>query len=235
MVGFSASTPSSLHRCHSVVAGKEVSGLAGVEGAGGWGWLVTWWESVVAPNSLRVRVAVCTSPPPSPAPANNADDYGYTAIHAAASYGRVEVLRYLLSKGGSVKVTDMDGDTPLHACESPECARILLDAHADVNATNNAGRTPLYVPTTSCLLPTGFLPTAPPHPSTWQHPCVHARLWCSKSSPWWAPTMGERLPPVTAVRLRACVRDRHPHALTHVARLAAASWVTWVAGWAGAL
>lgn len=40
---------------------------------------------------------------------NTKDDYGYTAMHAAVSYGQADVLRYLLSVGGDVNVKDQDG------------------------------------------------------------------------------------------------------------------------------
>lgn len=43
-------------------------------------------------------------------PVNVKDDAGYTAMHAAVSYGHVDVLRYLLSVGGDVNVADEDGE-----------------------------------------------------------------------------------------------------------------------------
>lgn len=56
-----------------------------------------------------------------------------------------EVLQWLLEHGGDVTVRDHDGDTPLHACENPECAALLLENKADVEATNAEGQTPLDV------------------------------------------------------------------------------------------
>jgi len=55
----------------------------------------------------------------------------------------VEVLQWLLEHGGDVTVCDHDGDTPLHACEDPECAALLLENKADLEATNAEGQTPL--------------------------------------------------------------------------------------------
>mmetsp|Transcript_32154 Transcript_32154/g.54221 ORF Transcript_32154/g.54221 Transcript_32154/m.54221 type:complete len:84 (-) Transcript_32154:384-635(-) len=52
-------------------------------------------------------------------PVNAQDEYGYSAIHAAASYGHMEVINYLLSVGADVNLRDEDGDTPLLVCESP--------------------------------------------------------------------------------------------------------------------
>jgi uncharacterized protein len=38
---------------------------------------------------------------------------GYTAMHAAAENGHLEVLRFLLSRGGAVSPRTDDGKTPL--------------------------------------------------------------------------------------------------------------------------
>ena len=53
------------------------------------------------------------------------------------------MLQWLLEHGGDVAVRDHDGDTPLHACENPECAALLLEKKADLEATNAEGQTPL--------------------------------------------------------------------------------------------
>mmetsp|Transcript_10565 Transcript_10565/g.17274 ORF Transcript_10565/g.17274 Transcript_10565/m.17274 type:complete len:214 (+) Transcript_10565:67-708(+) len=43
------------------------------------------------------------------------DENGYTPIHAAASWGRVELLRALLQRDpAGANIKDQDGDTPLH-------------------------------------------------------------------------------------------------------------------------
>jgi hypothetical protein len=96
------------------------------------------------PPDVRACLCSCVSDATPPA-VNSADDYGYTAMHAASSYGHLDVLNYLLSVGGDVNLGDMDGDTPLHACESVECAARLLEAHANIDAPNHSGRTPLYI------------------------------------------------------------------------------------------
>ena len=82
---------------------------------------------------------------PDVATVNDQDTYGYSALHAAASYGHADVLAYLISKGGDVNIRDIDGDTPLHACDSAECAALLLAAGGDVNALNTESRSPLYL------------------------------------------------------------------------------------------
>jgi hypothetical protein len=63
--------------------------------------------------------------------------HGYSALHAAASYGNKEVLQWLLTNGGSHALRDEDGDTPLHSCEDEACARLLVDAGADITAVNS--------------------------------------------------------------------------------------------------
>ncbi|CDO52659.1 hypothetical protein DV451_004438 [Geotrichum candidum] len=75
---------------------------------------------------------------------NDKDNNGYTPIHAAASYGHIELLKYLISKGGNINVTDEDGDTPLHSVEDADVARILVEEFkADWKLKNSEGQTPL--------------------------------------------------------------------------------------------
>lgn len=72
--------------------------------------------------------------------ANSADPNGFTPIHAAASYGNIELLHYLLTNGGDVNVQDSDGDTPLHHTESIEVARLLVkEFGANYRIKNNEG------------------------------------------------------------------------------------------------
>ncbi|ODQ82483.1 hypothetical protein BABINDRAFT_159063 [Babjeviella inositovora NRRL Y-12698] len=59
--------------------------------------------------------------------ANSKDPNGYTPIHAAASYGHIDLLRYLLSQGGDINIQDAEGDTPLHHVEDVDTARILVE------------------------------------------------------------------------------------------------------------
>ncbi len=63
--------------------------------------------------------------------------------HAAASYGHTELLEALLGAGADVNIRDIDGDAPLHFCEVPEAAELLLLAGAELNAINDAGETVL--------------------------------------------------------------------------------------------
>lgn len=77
------------------------------------------------------------------------DHNTYTPIHAAASYGHVSLLRFLLSHPkcppGAADVTDEDGDTPLFVVEDIETAKVLIEEFgADPKRTNAEGRTAAY-------------------------------------------------------------------------------------------
>ncbi|KAI8051592.1 ankyrin repeat-containing domain protein [Syncephalis plumigaleata] len=73
--------------------------------------------------------------------ANVADDNGYTALHAAASYNHLSTIELLLKHGANVNCTDDDGDTPLFTCETVECAEALLANGADAAIRNTEGKT----------------------------------------------------------------------------------------------
>ena len=76
---------------------------------------------------------------------NSQDETGYSAIHAATSYAHTELLKFLLSNGANVMLCDADGDTPLHGCEEPAVAQILIDAGAKLDAKNAEGKTPIEI------------------------------------------------------------------------------------------
>ena len=57
--------------------------------------------------------------------------------HAAASYGHLEILTYLIEKGGDVNVADEEGDTPLYTAESVAVAQFLVERGAYVDIKNS--------------------------------------------------------------------------------------------------
>lgn len=76
-----------------------------------------------------------------------ADEFTYTPLHAAASYGHLDILRYLLTHpsapSNAVNTTDSDLDTPLFVCETIEAAKCLIDEFgADAKHKNADGLTP---------------------------------------------------------------------------------------------
>ncbi len=66
-------------------------------------------------------------------------------LAAAVSYGHLELAKYLLSKGANVNLTDLDGNTALHFCESVAQAKLLVESGANVFAVNNLGHTAAQV------------------------------------------------------------------------------------------
>ncbi|KAI5982322.1 ankyrin repeat-containing domain protein [Pisolithus albus] len=73
---------------------------------------------------------------------NAPDPFTYTPMHAAASYGQLPVLSYLVSQGGDVNVIDEDGDTPLYTVENVETAEWLIRHGAAIDRRNNEGISP---------------------------------------------------------------------------------------------
>ncbi|KAG7340249.1 ankyrin repeat domain protein [Nitzschia inconspicua] len=86
------------------------------------------------------------------------DEQSYTLLQAAASYGQIEILQYLLSQldrdnntntfssssMSYINTADKDGDTALHYAYTAETARLLVEqAHINIHAVNAEGRTAL--------------------------------------------------------------------------------------------
>jgi ankyrin repeat protein len=69
------------------------------------------------------------------------DDYGYTPLHAAASYGQDEIVRLLISDyKASVNIQDEQGDTALHLVEEVSTCKLLIELGADPQIRNEEGR-----------------------------------------------------------------------------------------------
>lgn len=75
--------------------------------------------------------------------ANSKDPNGYTPIHAAASYGHILLLKYLIEKGGDINIQDTEGDTPLHHVEDLKTAKYIVEElNANYKIKNNDNQTP---------------------------------------------------------------------------------------------
>ncbi|CAN6674375.1 hypothetical protein TRVA0_052S00804 [Trichomonascus vanleenenianus] len=75
---------------------------------------------------------------------NDKDENGYTCMHAAASWGHKDLLKFLAEKGGDINVRDDDGDTPLHVVETADMARFLVEEMgADFKLKNSEDQTAL--------------------------------------------------------------------------------------------
>jgi ankyrin repeat protein len=77
------------------------------------------------------------------------DDNHYTLLHAAASYGQVAVVRFLLQPQHNlplsfINATDHDGDTALHYATNVETAKLLVqDGKINTSQSNANGKTAL--------------------------------------------------------------------------------------------
>lgn len=75
------------------------------------------------------------------------DRFTYTPLHAAASYGHIELFRFLINHPSCPpnainETTDSDGETPLFVVEEVGVARVLIEEFgADAKRENNAGDT----------------------------------------------------------------------------------------------
>lgn len=74
---------------------------------------------------------------------NSKDPNGYTPIHAAASYGHINLLKLLIQNGGDINIQDNEGDSPLHHVEDLATATIMVEElKADYKLKNSEGQTP---------------------------------------------------------------------------------------------
>jgi ankyrin repeat protein len=80
------------------------------------------------------------------APADAADNNGYTPLHLAAARGDDFMVDILVKSGANVNARTAAGDTPVYVAtfwEHPHTVMKLLTHGADRNIQNNEGRTPL--------------------------------------------------------------------------------------------
>jgi ankyrin repeat protein len=66
------------------------------------------------------------------------------ALAATAFEGSARCVRLLLDAGADVRATDDNGQTALHYATKTQAARLLLKAGADLEASDEAGRAPLH-------------------------------------------------------------------------------------------
>eukprot|EP01103_Thecamoeba_quadrilineata_P001528 TRINITY_DN11384_c0_g1_i1.p1 TRINITY_DN11384_c0_g1~~TRINITY_DN11384_c0_g1_i1.p1 ORF type:complete len:130 (-),score=23.14 TRINITY_DN11384_c0_g1_i1:119-487(-) len=71
-----------------------------------------------------------------------------TPLHAAADFGQVEIIKYLISKGANVDAKDSYGHTPLHLAvyeSHTEAVKVLIEKGASTKIVASNGKTPLEV------------------------------------------------------------------------------------------
>ena len=80
---------------------------------------------------------------------NVTDRCGSSALHYASEEGRIELVKFLVEKGGIINAMNMWDKTPLHsACAKGhvEIVKYLVDHGARIEATSNKkGFTPLHL------------------------------------------------------------------------------------------
>ncbi|RDW76341.1 ankyrin repeat protein [Aspergillus mulundensis] len=78
-----------------------------------------------------------------PSIASKQDEHGYSLLHAAASYGHIDLLRALVKEfNADVNLLDEDGETCLFVTENVNIAKCLVEElNIDHNKTNDEGLT----------------------------------------------------------------------------------------------
>ncbi|MGA7887441.1 MAG: ankyrin repeat domain-containing protein [Acidobacteriaceae bacterium] len=142
----------------------ELAGARDVQGVSALLWTVYTRQTVMR-DFLRTRVAeldlfeaAATGDLPQlralldadPAGAHSFSGDGWTPLHLAAAFGGPEAVRFLLERGAGVHAVSRNPqqNQPLHAALALSgdlaAIRLLLDAGAEVNATQAGGFTPLH-------------------------------------------------------------------------------------------
>ncbi len=68
---------------------------------------------------------------------NATNNQGCPALIMAAAAGKIQAVKLLLAHKANVHLPDRNGFTALHYAADGNTARVLIDAHADLNACNN--------------------------------------------------------------------------------------------------
>lgn len=103
--------------------------------------------TLVGPNNIFVLAAdnparVLQLLEADPSFASSQDEHGYSLIHAAASYGHVDLLRKLVGTYHvSVDLKDEDGETALFGVETVDVAKVLVEElKADIKVVGSEGQ-----------------------------------------------------------------------------------------------
>jgi ankyrin repeat protein len=78
---------------------------------------------------------------------NFKDKRNCTPLHYASSRGKIEIVKYLISKGADLSARDVDGDTPLHWAATDghlDIIKLLIGKGADFDSRNNRNKPPFY-------------------------------------------------------------------------------------------
>lgn len=72
-------------------------------------------------------------------------DTGITPLMVAATEGKTDMVKFLLSHGADVNARNSLGATAMHRVANAEIAKMLLEHHAEVNVRSKSGDTPLHM------------------------------------------------------------------------------------------
>ena len=76
------------------------------------------------------------------------NESGTIPLHYASSKGRLDVVEFLIEKGGNIKAKDQEERTPLFMASAKNhssVANLLIKKGADINTRNHMGNTPLLI------------------------------------------------------------------------------------------
>jgi hypothetical protein len=79
---------------------------------------------------------------------NTTNDEGLTPLQVAASFGKTEIVKYLVKEGAKVDLVDEKGNSALLNAvyhDRRDTVKVLADLGADVNLQNKKGDTPLLM------------------------------------------------------------------------------------------
>lgn len=82
----------------------------------------------------------------------DADVNGFTALHGAARYGSLHIVKELVGRGAEINAKNTDGETALHLATSKghlQVCKYLIENKANVDETDKYGRTALFFAATS--------------------------------------------------------------------------------------
>jgi tankyrase len=76
------------------------------------------------------------------------DEYGFNALHLAATEDNEEMISYLVSSGLDINTQNDEGIAPLHIASYPEIAELFIQLGANIELEDYSGNTPLLIHST---------------------------------------------------------------------------------------
>ena len=77
---------------------------------------------------------------------NDQDKLGYTMLHYAASHGHIDLIKFLVEKGGNINALDLTNWTPLHLAaiaDNYKACKVLLELGANFESPNDDENLPV--------------------------------------------------------------------------------------------